>query len=207
MSALACEPGKGSELEVGFRAMLAAARRHEVWVLTNADSSPAVAAAIAGTARRHLAYISRGSSSVWTRRPSGRLTAASFQWYYDRWQRRASARALELERQVDFDVVHHVTLASYWTRAAAAVVDKPLVWGPVGGGVETPWRLIPELGWRGLGEDLGRLMIRRTHGPFRTRSKTSTQAGVIFAQNTATAGRLRRRGERCHPQQRHRHQS
>ena len=40
MSALACKPGRGSELEVGFRAMLAAARRHEVWVLTNADSIP-----------------------------------------------------------------------------------------------------------------------------------------------------------------------
>ena len=154
MSALACEPGRGSELEVGFRAMLAAARRHEVWVLTNPDGIPSIATAIAGTqeaARIHLEGIEFGLDE----RAFSRLTAASFQWYYDRWQRRAAARALELDRQVDFDVVHHVTLASYWTRAAAAIVDKPLVWGPVGGGVETPWRLIPELGLRGLGEDLG----------------------------------------------------
>ena len=46
MSALACEPGKGSELEVGFQAMLAAARQHDVWVLTNKDTLPAVARAI-----------------------------------------------------------------------------------------------------------------------------------------------------------------
>jgi glycosyltransferase involved in cell wall biosynthesis len=194
MSALACEPGRGSELEVGFRAMLAAARRHEVWVLTNADGIPSIATAIAGTqeaARIHLEGIEFGLDE----RAFSRLTAASFQWYYDRWQRRAAARALELDRQVDFDVVHHVTLASYWTRAAAAIVDKPLVWGPVGGGVETPWRLIPELGLRGLGEDLGRLMIRRPMGRIGPARIPQRQAGVVFAQNKATADRLRSRGD------------
>ena len=42
LSALACDPGKGSELEVGFRALLAAASRHEVWVLTNSAAVPTV---------------------------------------------------------------------------------------------------------------------------------------------------------------------
>jgi len=174
--------------------MLAAARRHEVWVLTNADSIPSVAAAVADTkeaARIHLEGIEFGLDE----RAFSRLTAASFQWYYDRWQRRAAARALELDRQVDFDVVHHVTLASYWTRAAAAVVDKPLVWGPVGGGVETPWRLIPELGVRGLGEDLGRLMIRGPMGRIGPARRPQQKAGVTFAQNKATAGRLKSRGD------------
>jgi glycosyltransferase involved in cell wall biosynthesis len=174
--------------------MLVAARRHEVWVLTNADTIPAVAAAIADSEaapRIHLEGIEFGLDQPAFRR----LSAASFQWYYDRWQRRASARALELQRQVDFDVVHHVTLASYWTRAAVAVVDKPLVWGPVGGGVETPWRLIPELGWRGVGEDLGRLLIRRAMGRVGPARRNQSRAGVIFAQNTATAARLNGRGD------------
>ena len=46
LSALACDPGKGSELEVGFRALLAAASRHEVWVLTNSATIPIVRRAI-----------------------------------------------------------------------------------------------------------------------------------------------------------------
>ena len=194
LSALACEPERGSELEVGFRAMLAAARQHEVWVLTNADSVRPVAAAIAGgeaASRIHLEGIEFGLDE----NAFSRLTSASFHWYYDRWQRRAAARALELDRQVDFDVVHHVTLASYWTRAAAAIVDKPLVWGPVGGGVETPWRLLPELGLRGLGEDLGRLAIRRPMGRVGPARRPQQKAGVTFAQNTATAGRLNGGGE------------
>ena len=194
MSALACEPGRGSELEVGFRAMLAAARHHEVWLLTNADSVPAIAAAIAGTetaARIHLEGIEFGLDE----KAFARLTSATFHWHYDRWQQRAAVRALELDKQIDFDVVHHVTLACYWTRAAAAIVDKPLVWGPVGGGVETPWQLIPELGLRGLVEDFGRWMIRRPLGRIGPARRPQHRAGVIFAQNSATAGRLNGHGD------------
>jgi hypothetical protein len=40
LSAYACEPGKGSEQEVGLRIMLAAAQRHDVWVLTRENSIP-----------------------------------------------------------------------------------------------------------------------------------------------------------------------
>jgi glycosyltransferase involved in cell wall biosynthesis len=194
LSALACEPGKGSELEVGYRAMLAAARRHEVWVLTNADTLPSVAAAVAGTeaaARIHLVGIEFGLDQ----RTFARLTVPGFHRYYDRWQRRAAARALQLDREVDFDLVHHVTLATYWTRAGATALDKPLVVGPVGGGVETPWRLVSELGWRGLGEDLGRVTVRRLLGRLGPARRAQRDARVVFAQNTETAARLRCRGE------------
>jgi len=194
MSALACEPGKGSELEVGYRAVLAAASRHDVWVLTNADSVPAVAAAISETElapRIHLEGVDFGLDED----AFARLTTPGFHWFYDRWQRRAAARALDLDRHLDFDVVHHVTLASYWTRAAVAAVDKPLVWGPVGGGVETPWRLLPELGWRGIGEDLGRLLIRRTMGRAGPARKCRQNASVTYAQNKATARRLSSRND------------
>jgi hypothetical protein len=34
LSALSCEPGKGSEPEVGYRALLAAPSEHEVWAIT-----------------------------------------------------------------------------------------------------------------------------------------------------------------------------
>jgi hypothetical protein len=53
------------------------------------------------------------------------LTAPRFHWYYDRWQRKAAVRAAELDRRIDFDIVHHVTLAANWTRAGVTVVDKP----------------------------------------------------------------------------------
>ena len=127
LSALACDPGKGSELEVGFRALLAAASRHEVWVLTNSASVSTVRRALHeyGCADRvHIEgiYFEVDDENY------PRLTVPRFHWYYDRWQRKVAVRAAELDRRIDFDVVHHVTLAANWTRAGVTVLDKPLVW-------------------------------------------------------------------------------
>ena len=186
MSALACEPGKGSELEVGFRALMAAASHHEVWVLTNSATVPIVRRAIepySWADRVHLEGIYFDVDEALYLK----LTAPGFHRYYDRWQRQAAARALALDRRIDFDVVHHVTLAANWTRAGVTVVDKPLVWGPVGGGVEPPVSLIGELGWQGLFDEAVRILARRLLvrvGPARL---TQRRAAVIFAQNQDTA--------------------
>jgi glycosyltransferase involved in cell wall biosynthesis/thiamine kinase-like enzyme len=194
MSALACEPGKGSELEVGFRAMLAAARRHEVWVLTNKDYVPAILRAIAGrpeAERIHLEGIEFGVDVEGI----ALLTVPGFHFYYDEWQRRAASRSVELDRLVDFHIVHHATLAAYWTRTGVAVLDKPLVWGPVGGAVEPPAALLRELGWRGFLEDVGRIMTRRFLARFGPARKAQRRAVVTFAQNPATLRQIRTTGQ------------
>ena len=186
LSALACDPGKGSELEVGFRALLAAASRHEVWVLTNSAAVPSVRHALDeyGYADRvHLEGIYFEVDDAMY----PQLTAPRFHWYYDRWQRKAAARAAELDRHIDFDIVHHVTLAANWTRAGVTVVDKPLVWGPLGGGVEMPVKLVGELGWRGIFEEAARLTTRRLLARIGPARLTRERAVVIFAQNEDTA--------------------
>jgi glycosyltransferase involved in cell wall biosynthesis/thiamine kinase-like enzyme len=193
ISAMACEPGSGSELEVGFRATLAAAQVHEVWVLTNKDSIPALQRGLVGrpeAERIHLEGIDFGVDAEGI----ALLTIPGFHFYYDRWQRKAAARAIELDRRVDFDVVHHVTLAAYWTRTGAAVLDKPLVWGPVGGGVEPPVPLLRELGWRGLLEDAGRVVIRRVLGRFGAARRAQRRAVITFAQNRDTLEKIRTAG-------------
>jgi glycosyltransferase involved in cell wall biosynthesis len=190
MSALACEPGKGSELEVGFRALLAAAGSHEVWVLTNSATIPIVQRAIAEypfADRVHLEGIYFDVDDELY--PV--LTAPGFHWYYDRWQRKAAIRAQELDRQIGFDIVHHVTMAASWTRAGVTAVDKPLVWGPVGGGVEMPPRLIGELGWRGVFDELGRLVARRLLARMGPARLAQQRAVVVFAQNKDTAHAIR----------------
>jgi glycosyltransferase involved in cell wall biosynthesis len=193
ISALACEPGKGSELEVGFRAMIAAASRHDVWVLTNKDTIPEVRRSIEGrpeAERIHLQGIDFGVDTEGIEL----LTIPGFHFYYDRWQRRAASRARQLDRVVNFDVVHHVTLAAYWTRTGVAVLDKPLVWGPVGGGVEPPQSLLAELGWRGLIEDAGRFVARRLLARFGPAGRARRRAVVTFAQNRATLEKIRTTG-------------
>jgi hypothetical protein len=84
-----------------------------------------------------------------------------------------------------------VTLASYWTRAGIAVVGKPLVWGPIGGGVDPPIRLLPELGPRGMLETVARMLGRPAVAMFPPVRKTQKAAAVILVQNPDTGRRLR----------------
>jgi glycosyltransferase involved in cell wall biosynthesis len=191
ISAFSCEPGKGSEPEVGFRTVLAAATRHDVWVLTNDSDAPAL--------QRFLDEHPLGSRIRLEPIPFGMdlngLDLLTFHRYYDRWQRRAGLRALELERRVGFDVVHHATMSTVWTRVGVASVPKPLVWGPVGGGVEPPWRLLPELGFRGLLDDMLRITSRRLLAQLPAMRRAPATAAVVFAQNRETARRLHAAGE------------
>jgi glycosyltransferase involved in cell wall biosynthesis len=190
LSALACEPGKGSELEVGFQAVLAAASKHDVWVLTDANTVTATQRAVDSSSfadRIRLIGVPFGISS----QEFARLTVPGFHLHYDRWQRRAATVAAQLDREVDFDVVHHVTLASYWTRVGVVALDKPIVLGPVGGGVDPPPRLFAELGRRGMLEDAFRVLARHVLGRIPPAATAQRKAVVTFAQNEATAGRLR----------------
>jgi glycosyltransferase involved in cell wall biosynthesis len=187
VSAFSCEPGKGSEPEVGLRTVLAAATCHDVWVLTNDADAPAL--------QRFLDEHPLGSRIYVEPIPFGvdlnGLDLFTFHRYYDRWQRRAGARGLELERHVGFEVIHHATMSTVWTRVGIASLPKPLVWGPVGGGVEPPWSLLPELGVRGLFDDMLRVASRRLLAQLPAMRHNPRAAAVIFAQNQATARRLR----------------
>ncbi len=158
-------------------------------MLTLPESIPALRRVLEGDPRAsniHLESITFGS-----RRVLRDLTSWQFHRGYDRWQQDAAGRALQLDREIGFDVIHHVTLASYWTRAGVAAVGKPLVWGPIGGGVDPPMRLLRELGPRGMLETAARMLGRPAVAMFPPVRKTQQAAAVILVQNPDTGRRLR----------------
>jgi glycosyltransferase involved in cell wall biosynthesis len=190
LSAYACEPSKGSEPEVGLRTMLAAARRHDVWVLTRQNNLEALDEFLDG----HPASASIRLVGLDHDRLSGRwkkrLGTFGIQWYYREWQRLACQKAEILDREVGFDVVHHITFSSYWTPVGVACVDKPLVIGPLGGGVSPPFALMPDLGSRGLVSDGARIFLRWLAATLPRSRRGVESAAVILAQNPETAARL-----------------
>jgi glycosyltransferase involved in cell wall biosynthesis len=191
ISAFSCEPGKGSEPEVGLRTVLAAATCHEVWVLTGDIGAPVLQRFLDDHplgAKVHVEPIPLGIDL-------NGLGLVTFHRHYDRWQRRAGSRALELDHRIGFDLIHHATMSTVWTRVGVASVRKPLVWGPVGGGVEPPLSLLPELGYRGLLDDLLRVTSRRLLAQLPAMRRAPRTAAVIFAQNRETVRRLEAAGK------------
>ena len=79
---------------------------------------------------------------------------------YVAWQFAALRVARRLHRRRSFDVAWHVTWANAWLGSTAALLGVPFVFGPVGGGVEPPWRLARFLGLRGLFSEIQRTTVR-----------------------------------------------
>jgi glycosyltransferase involved in cell wall biosynthesis len=204
VSAYDCEPGRGSEFEVGLQISLIAARDHDVWLLTrsaSADRTRAYLSSVPEGSRIQIedfdlpGRLARAKERAEAR--SGGLAGGVVERlvshaYYERWQREAARRAVALDAEHDFDVVHHATIAAYWTRAGVFAVDKPRVYGPVGGAVETPWRLSSALGPRGILEDAFRVGLRRISLRRPVVRRSHSVASIAFAQNPATGSDMRR---------------
>lgn len=190
ISAYACEPDRGSEPEVGLQAVLTAAAQHDVWVITRENNLPSLQGFLEHHPLRSRIRLCGLDVEGLALRVKRRWGLAGMHWYYDLWQRRLSDLAIRLDREVDFDVVHHVTFATYWTRTGVARVAKPLVWGPVGGGVRPPLGLLPVMGPRGAAGDMTRVLIRPAMSRWSRARRTAGRAAVVLVQNPDTARRL-----------------
>ena len=189
LSAYACEPGKGSEPEVGYRALLAAASKHDVWILTRANNLSSLEPVLRDhplAPRIHVEAFDIPGSSMRAKH----WGLPMLHWYYDIWQRRAWMKAQELEGAVGFDVVHHATFAAYWTRVGVAGIKKPFVWGPIGGGVGLPKGFVRTLGARGLVEDSIRYSARGILGRSPWIASAAQNASVVLVQNQEAARAL-----------------
>lgn len=136
MSAYSCEPGRGSEPGVGWNVAREVANYHEVWVLTRPDESgEAIEAELARnpTPNLHFVYFTLpfwGSGWRWG--------LGSMQIHYYLWQIQAYFVARRLEREIGFDLVHHVTFVKYSRPSFLSLLQVPFIWGPVGGGEYAP---------------------------------------------------------------------
>jgi len=135
VSAYACEPGCGSEEGVGWNMALALAKYHETWVLTRTIFRDPIEAEVARNPIQNLHFIYFDPLN-WTEDWRGRQGAVQLHYYL--WQIQAYFVARPLHKQIDFDLVHHVTYVKFWSPSFLALLPIPFIWGPVGGGEQAP---------------------------------------------------------------------
>ena len=150
LSAYACDPDRGSEEGNGFNWLWeTAALGHEVWCLTtprgqaNLTRVLAERAANPAAGRIHLVFVTvpRWVDYLYRWQPG-------VYFHYLVWQRCALAAARQLDQEVDFALVHHVSYKSIQMATALWRLGKPLLLGPMGGGMVAPKSLRRYLpGW------------------------------------------------------------
>lgn len=190
ISAYACEPGKGSEPGAGWAWAVAAARSHEVCVLTRANNRDAIEGELAlrPVAGLRFVYV---DLPAWARR--WKRGQRGVRLYFVLWQLAAARAARRLHRRRRFDVVHHLTFANLWLPALVWLVPAPFVLGPVGGGVRVPLRHLPALGARGAAREAVLAGQRRLSSLNPLVRLGWRRAAVILVQNDETRAALPRR--------------
>lgn len=138
ISAYACEPNKGSEPGVGWNWATELSKIHEVWVITRDNNEPTINAYLKNHTeyqndKLHFVYV--GLSRKLTFWKKGRR---GMRLFYFLWQKKAVRKALKINKEIKFDVVHHVTFASYTQPTYMYKLGIPLIWGPVSGGENIP---------------------------------------------------------------------
>ncbi|WP_193210824.1 glycosyltransferase [Luteolibacter marinus] len=153
VSAYACSPDRGAEANVAWNLVRELSARHELWVMTRENNRAAIEAAGGPwVGRVRWVYVDPPRSlSFWRRGRHG------VHLFYVWWQWLARGRAKALLQEQAFDVFHHVTFGTYIVPSPLSDLGVPLVFGPVGGGEQTPPGLEKSYGWGGKWEEWQRV--------------------------------------------------
>ncbi|HEB57143.1 MAG TPA: glycosyltransferase family 1 protein, partial [Gammaproteobacteria bacterium] len=159
LSAYACEPGSGSDKEVGWQwANNLSLLGHEVWVLTRSIHKQAIEEELkklgSNAGNLHFIYIDADWFIKATKWMKGRIYL-----YYYLWQFNAKNIAAKLNKKIKFDLVHHVTWVSFRQPSFMGRLGIPFVFGPVAGGETAPWSLRAGYGIRQWVSDIVRDLV------------------------------------------------
>lgn len=135
ISAYACEPGMGSEPEVGWQMATGLARLgHEVWVITRANNRPGVERVLRelNLPNLHFAYYDLPTWGLWLKRRLG------VNLYYRLWQSGALPLARHLHAEHHFDQAQHATFVTVRHPTFLRHLGVPYILGPVAGGEHAP---------------------------------------------------------------------
>lgn len=156
-SAYACDPHVGSEPGIGWNWVRQIARQHDCWLITRENNVEAIEerAREEGLDGLHVVGFDLPAwMRFWKHGSRGAVP------YFYLWQLGLVPLARRLDREHDFDVVHHLTFASSWIPSGLSWVGKPFVWGPVGQHPVVPERFILEQDRRLRLAERGRQLAR-----------------------------------------------
>lgn len=200
ISAYLCEPNKGSEPGFGWNWTIGMARLgHQVWCLTRPDKKEEIETELKKHPELSISfhYVYPPAWVEFLHSIEKRFPPFYHIWFYTNylvWQRKAARIARELDSKIDFDIIHHVTMGSFQLSSAMWKLNKPFVFGPVGGGNFPPKAFRSYFGkaWR---EEVFRMATSNLLLKFNSNTKkTARNASVVLATNKETAEMARQVG-------------
>ena len=140
ISAYAISPVRGSEYGAAWNTVINLSRQHELWVLYGmSDAHMGDTETLQQYLKEHtlpnVTFIEVRASRL--ANAINLLNKAGLGWFfyfaYYLWQKDALAAAQELLTTVDIDVVHQLGPIGYREPGFLSKLNKPFIWGPIGG--------------------------------------------------------------------------
>ncbi|WP_375447777.1 glycosyltransferase family 4 protein [uncultured Fibrella sp.] len=137
ISAYACIPERGSEEGNGwYYSSIVSQSNHRVWCLTRSMNKKALDEKLAQVPHPNLTYVYVETPDWVEKVYYWGLIGMYFHYLY--WQWAALKTARPLNRQHNFDIVHHVSYGSLQLGSLLYKLNRPFIFGPIGGGQEAP---------------------------------------------------------------------
>jgi glycosyltransferase involved in cell wall biosynthesis len=132
LSAYACEPDKGSEPGVGWNWAINLSKLFNVYVITRTNNKGRIEEYLISHPNQYLHFFYHDRSKILMiikkKVPLGIFI------YYRLWQRDILKIAKSIVHEYDIDIIHHITFNEFRTPGFLYKINRPFVWGPIGGG-------------------------------------------------------------------------
>ncbi|HEY3368837.1 MAG TPA: glycosyltransferase family 4 protein [Symbiobacteriaceae bacterium] len=122
----------------------------------------------------------------------GAVTRRFHHFHYYLWQFGALTVARRLHQEVNLDLTHHATYASFRFPASVSFLGLPFIWGPIGGAERVPLAFLRELGPTGAIREIARSVHGRLASLDPFTAYTRRKATLLLATTPETRASLAR---------------
>ncbi len=192
LSAYGFEPGRGSELGIGWNIARIMAQNHDVWVLTRGGNRALIELELL---RRPIP----GLHVIYYDLPrwlpgSEKFSCGRIQVHYHLWQLGVYFIAKQWHQRIKFDLANHLTFGKYWAPSLISLLPIPFIWGPIVGGESLPFAFWKHLGAYGTSHALLRMATRWLEEWDPLVRLTARRTNLALTPSYETALRLKRLG-------------
>lgn len=145
----ACSPYKGSEPGMGWNFVKCLSKLHELHIITESKFQKDIDEYFEEHPEErnyfHFYFICKERH-----KKLRKIWPPSYYWFYKTWQKKALVLAKKLDKVENFDIVHQLNMVGFREPGYLYKLNKPLIWGPIGGMCISPWCLLPSTGLYGI---------------------------------------------------------
>lgn len=142
INAYACSPTWGSEPGMGWNWITNLAKYAELFIITEGEWENEIKESLENHPYKYNLHFYFLPVPDKVRKMCWNQGDWRFYYYYDKWQKRALSLAREIVDKEKIDVIHQLNMVGFREPGYLWKLDKPLVWGPIGGMDNLPFRYL-----------------------------------------------------------------